>query len=401
MTPFVVSVRQLNLYIKSLLDGDSKLAYISIRGEISNFKEHFSSGHMYFTLKDNDATLKCVMFKGNASKLKFIPKEGMQVICTGRISVFERDGIYQMYAESMAPDGEGDLLATLEKLKEKLDREGLFDASRKKPIPRFPKCVGVITSETGAAIQDIFSVLGRRYPLSDIVFCPATVQGELAPGSLCEALDTMELTNADVVIIGRGGGSIEDLWCFNDEGFVRRIASFKKPIISAVGHETDFTLCDFVCDLRAPTPSAAAELAVPNAQELYASVNGFKAFLDNRINDMLELKENKLDRILKSRAFSAPEELICDRRSLMLDRVSDKAQNGFNTLLASKEKLLLAQISKLDALSPTKTLLRGYAVAEKDGNAITSVSKINVNDKISVRFSDGSAECTVDNFVKE
>lgn len=401
MTPFVVSVRQLNLYIKSLLDGDSKLAYISIRGEISNFKEHFSSGHMYFTLKDNDATLKCVMFKGNAAKLKFTPKEGMQVVCTGRISVFERDGIYQMYAESMVPDGEGDLLAALEKLKGKLESEGLFDVSRKKPVPRFPKCVGVITSETGAAIKDILSVLGRRYPLSNIVFCPATVQGELAPGSLCEALDLIEQTNADVVIIGRGGGSIEDLWCFNDEGLVRRIARFSKPIISAVGHETDFTLCDFVCDLRAPTPSAAAELAVPNAQELYASVNGFKSFLDNRLNDMLELKENKLDKILKSRAFSAPEELICDRRNLMLDRILDNTSNRFNTLLASKEKLLVAQISRLDALSPTKTLLRGYAAVEKDGKAITSVSKINIGDKISVRFSDGSTECLVDNFVKE
>ena len=258
MAPLVVSVRQLNMYIKSLLESDGKLAYISISGEISNLKQHFASGHVYFTLKDDSATLKCVMFKGNASKLKFTPLEGMQVICSGRISVYERDGVYQLYVEDMVQSGEGDLLAALEKLKEKLTKEGLFDSAVKKPIPKFPLCVGVITSETGAAIRDIFSVLGRRYPLADIVLCPATVQGEAAPGSLINALNEMEKTNADVVIIGRGGGSIEDLWCFNDEKLVRRIAEFSKPIISAVGHETDFTLCDFVCDLRAPTPSAAA-----------------------------------------------------------------------------------------------------------------------------------------------
>ena len=401
MTPFVVTVKQLNAYVKSLLDGDSRLAYISIRGEISNFKEHFSSGHLYFTLKDNDSTLKCVMFKGNASRLKFLPKEGMQVICTGRISVFERDGIYQLYAENMVPDGEGDLLAAFEKLKKKLESEGLFSPERKKPIPKFPKCVGVITSETGAAIRDIFSVLGRRYPLCNIVFCPATVQGSAAPNSLCNALDLLEKTEADVVIIGRGGGSIEDLWCFNDEKLARRIAAFSKPVISAVGHETDFTLCDFVSDLRAPTPSAAAELAVPNAEELYADIKGFSTYFEKRISEMIMLRESKLDKVLKSRAFEATEELICEKRSLTLDRITDKMQNTVDSILKNRENALLSQITKLDALSPSKTLLRGYAVVEKQNTPVTSVCKINKNDKLSVRLNDGRAECLVENIIKE
>ena len=401
MTPLVVSVKQLNLYIKSLLEADSKLAYISIRGEISNFKEHFSSGHLYFTLKDNDAAIKCVMFKGNASRLKFSPKEGMQVICTGRISVFERDGVYQMYAENMVPDGEGDLLAALQKLKSKLESEGIFDPSHKKPLPKFPKCVGVITSETGAAIKDIFSVLGRRYPLCKIVFCPATVQGSLAPDSLCNALDIIEKTDAEVVIIGRGGGSIEDLWCFNDEKLVRRIYHFSKPIISAVGHETDFTLCDFVCDLRAPTPSAAAELAVPSVEELYADIKALEALISKQTSAMVELKQSELNRIISSRAFASPEELICERRSLSLDLVTDRLAVCFNNILASKEKLLCAEIAKLDALSPTKTLLRGYACVEQNGNTVSSVSTLTKNDKITVRFNDGYADCNVENTVKE
>ena len=401
MTPFVVSVRQLNHYVKSLLEGDSKLAYISIRGEISNFKEHFSSGHIYFTLKDNEAALKCVMFKGNASRLRFIPKEGMQVICTGRISVYERDGVYQMYAENMVPDGEGDLLAALEKLKEKLEKEGLFDAAIKKTIPKFPKKVGVITSETGAAVKDIFNVLARRYPLCDVVFCPATVQGSVAPNSLCSALDLIEQTDADVVIIGRGGGSIEDLWCFNDEKLVRRIAAFNKPIISAVGHETDFTLCDFVCDLRAPTPSAAAELAVPNAEELYANVSGMKNTVSKRVFDTVDTKERDLGKIVNSRTFTFPEELICEKRSLGLDRIIERSENAFNNKISSKETALFAKITMLDALSPAKTLLRGYAAVGSEGKRVASVSDVSENDKISVTFYDGCAECTVDNIIKE
>ncbi len=397
MTPLVVSVKQLNLYVKSLLESDSKLAYISISGEISNLKQHYASGHVYFTLKDDSATLKCVMFKGNALKLRFAPKEGMQVICSGRISVYERDGVYQLYVEDMVQSGEGDLLAALEKLKEKLSKEGLFDTVRKKPIPKFPLCVGVITSETGAAIRDIFSVLGRRYPLCDIILCPATVQGESAPSSLVSALDEMEKTNADVVIIGRGGGSIEDLWCFNDEKLVRRIAAFTKPIISAVGHETDFTLCDFVCDLRAPTPSAAAELAVPSSEELMVDVLSFKNHFEKRLATIFSLKQSVLEKISQSRIFTNAGEYICEKRSLNIDFITDKIENAVNKIILTKEKGLCTQIAALDALSPSKTLLRGYASVESGGKCITSVKKISVNDSVTVRFHDGSANCSVNN----
>lgn len=395
--PPVVSVTQLNLYIKSLLEGDGKLAYISIRGEISNFKEHFSSGHLYFTLKDGTSALKCVMFRGNASKLKFIPSEGMQVICSGRISVYERDGAYQLYAEEMVPDGEGDLLLALQKLKDKLEKEGLFSAETKKVLPKFPLKVGVITSETGAAVKDIFSVLSRRYSLCDIIFCPATVQGEVAPGSLCSALDVMEQTNADVVIIGRGGGSIEDLWCFNDEKLVRRIASFTKPIISAVGHETDFTLCDFVCDLRAPTPSAAAELAVPNSEELYYDVASLSNHLEKRLSFIISSKQNDIEKLSKNRIFTNAQEYICEKRSLTIDYVADKIDNALSKIILNKEKNLCSKIASLDGLSPTKTLLRGYASVSADGNNVSSVKALSVNDNITVRFHDGEADCCVKN----
>lgn len=395
--PPVVSVTQLNLYIKSLLEGDGKLAYISIRGEISNFKEHFASGHLYFTLKDGTSALKCVMFRGNASKLKFIPNEGMQVICSGRVSVYERDGAYQLYAEDMVPDGEGDLLSALQKLKDKLEKEGLFSAETKKALPKFPLKVGVITSETGAAVKDIFSVLSRRYSLCDIVFCPATVQGETAPVSLYSALDVMEQTDADVVIIGRGGGSIEDLWCFNDEKLVRRIARFSKPIISAVGHETDFTLCDFVCDLRAPTPSAAAELAVPNSEELYYDVISLRNHLEKRLSFIVSAKQNDIEKLSKSRIFTNAQEYICEKRSLSVDYVADKIDNALGKIILNKEKNLCAKIASLDALSPTKTLLRGYASVTADGHNISSIKTLSVNDNITVRFHDGEAECSVKN----
>lgn len=399
MSGVVVTVTQLNAYIKSLIEGDNRLNFISIRGEISNFKRHFASGHIYFTLKDNSSTLKCVMFKGNAMRINFELKEGMQVICTGRVSVYERDGIYQMYAESIKSDGEGDLLLRLQQLKEKLEKEGIFDASVKRAIPKFPKKVGVITSETGAAIKDIFSVLGRRYPMCDIVLCPATVQGELAPDSLCSALDIIENTDADVVIIGRGGGSIEDLWCFNDERLVRRIYSFTKPIISAVGHETDFTLCDFVCDLRAPTPSAAAELAVPDCEELKNNIFSAKSFIEKKVVNLLATKQNALDLLLKNRIYTSPEEYIFEKRILGLDFMTEKLDNGLQKLLTLKENKCTTQIARLDALSPTKTLLRGFTCVEMGDKNISSVKSLAENDKITVRFHDGKADCTVDRIV--
>ncbi len=401
MPSTVVTVKQLNLYIKSLLEGNDRLAYISISGEISNFKRHFASGHLYFTLKDDSAALKCVMFKGNASRLRFSPEDGMKVICSGKISVFERDGVYQLYAENMTPDGEGDLMLALERIKEKLSKEGLFSPERKKAIPSFPKKVGVITSETGAAVRDIFNVLSRRYPLCDIVFCPATVQGPLAPPTLCSALDEMEKSGVDVIIIGRGGGSIEDLWCFNDETLARRIADCSIPVISAVGHETDFTICDFVADLRAPTPSAAAELAVPDATELVNKLSVLDTVIKARIEDILNAKEKSLDALMKMRVFSSPIESFCQRRALLLDAITDRINNKLDVLVSQKEKQFCIAASKLDALSPVKTMLRGFTVAQKDGKGVKTVKNLEAGDKIRVRFHDGSAECTVDNTTEE
>lgn len=396
-----VTVGQLNLYIKSLLEGDSKLSYISIVGEISNFKAHFASGHMYFTLKDDTAALKCVMFKGNAMRLRFVPKDGMKVVCSGRISVYERDGVYQLYAENMVPDGEGDLMAKLEEIKKKLLAEGLFDDSRKKPIPEFPKKVAVITSETGAAVRDIFNVLSRRYPLCDILLCPATVQGSEAPKSLISALEKVYKTDSDVIIIGRGGGSIEDLWCFNDEALARMIASSPIPVISAVGHETDFTICDFVADLRAPTPSAAAELAVPDARLLLDNVLRIERNLKAALSEKIAGREKNLSLINGSLIFSSPEDGIISKRSLLVDRTTDRICSQFDRIITKKENDFLNKISLIEALSPMKTLLRGFATAEKQGKIVSSVVQLNVGDSIKLRLFDGSADCKIQNLTEE
>ncbi len=401
MSVNTVTVGQLNLYIKSLLEGDSKLSYISIVGEISNFKAHFASGHMYFTLKDDTAALKCVMFKGNAMRLRFVPKDGMKVVCSGRVSVYERDGAYQLYAENMVPDGEGDLMAKLEKIKQKLKNEGLFDAARKRPIPKFPKKVAVITSETGAAVRDIFNVLSRRYPLSDILLCPATVQGADAPASLISALDKVYKTDSDVIIIGRGGGSIEDLWCFNDEELARKIAASPIPVISAVGHETDFTVCDFVADLRAPTPSAAAELAVPDAALLADSIFRTQRNLKTTITEKIAYREKNLSLIRCSLIFSSPEDSIISKRSLTVDRLADRMKSQFDKIITKKENDFKNKLAFLDALSPVKTLMRGFVAAEKQGRIVSSVGQLTVGDSIKLRLSDGSADCTIQNLTEE
>ena len=397
----VISVKQLNLYIKSLIEADSRLAYISLRGEISNFKSHFSSGHLYFTLKDDSASIKCVMFRGNASRVNFPLKDGMKVICSGRISVFERDGVYQLYVENIFPDGEGDLLAELERTKAKLEGEGLFDASRKKPLPKFPKKVCVITSETGAAVQDIFNILTRRYPLCDILLIPAIVQGESAPKSLIKALDMASGTDSDVIIIGRGGGSAEDLWCFNDELLARKISQTEIPVISAVGHETDFTICDFVADLRAPTPSAAAELAVPDINEIKADISHYEQIIGQRVNQIITLNNDKFKKLVSSNIFTDPAEKIVGKRYLMLDSVRDRIEGLAAKTVMTRQADFSGLAARFDALSPVKTLLRGYAVAEKNEKTIVSVREIEVGEKLTLNFSDGTADCTIDSVREE
>lgn len=391
-----ISVKQLNFYIKHVLESDSNLSYIRVAGELSNFKCNYSSGHLYFTLKDSAATIKCVMFRGNATHLSFLPQDGMSVVCSGRVSVYERDGAYQLYVEKMQPEGEGDLLAAYEKLKTKLDQEGLFDASFKKPIPKFPKKVGVITSETGAAVRDIFNVLGRRYPLCDIIFHPATVQGEGAAADLCKALDNLYATDVELIIIGRGGGSTEDLWCFNDEQLARKIFQSKVPVISAVGHETDFTICDFVADLRAPTPSAAAELAVPDITELKNAVVAMVNQLHTTVSSHINLRNNALTKAKNSGILVAPERYIIEKRALLLDTANDRLNFTFDDSLSKRTVKFTETVAKLDAFSPIKTLLRGYSVAEKNGVAVKSVKQLNKGDNITLVLSDGSANCTVD-----
>ncbi len=401
MAGSVLSVKQINTYIKSLLEGDSRLSFVRIKGEISNFRSHFASGHLYFTLKDSEATLRCVMFRGNASKLRFMPNDSMQVVCTGRISVFEKDGGYQLYVDDIIVDGNGEFSANLEKIKEKLAKEGLFEEARKRKLPKFPRKIAVITSESGAAVKDILNVLNRRYPLCQVLVIPALVQGVEAPQSLGNALDKAYITNdLDLIIIGRGGGSIEDLWCFNDETLARKISASPIPTISAVGHETDFTICDFVADLRAPTPSAAAELAVPDYKELMAQVSHYKRKICNTVTAMVDLKAALYEKIINEYFFKRPSEYLIDTRKNNLRVVLDNIRNTTERTLLNKQKNFEIAVSKLDAMSPLKLLSRGYSVAIKNNKIIKSVDCVKEKESIDLRLSDGSINCVIEKVVK-
>lgn len=401
MAPSVITVKQINQYIKSLLEGDSRLAFVRIKGEISNFKAHFTSGHLYFTLKDKDASIRCIMFRGNASKLNFLPDDSMQVVCTGRVSVYDKDGTYQLYVDDIELDGQGELAEALEKIKLKLEKEGLFDSNRKRKIPLFPKKIAVITSESGAAIKDILNVLNRRFPLCEVVIQPALVQGIDAPQSLYDSLESVyKYSNADVIIIGRGGGSLEDLWCFNDETLARKIAQSPIPIISAVGHETDFTICDFVADLRAPTPSAAAELAVPDKNELLSKISNISRKLCNVVESDLNYKNALIEKIQNEQFLKNPMEFFINKPLRENELLVDRIKNRLKLTLSEREKEFARVTAKLDALSPLKLLSKGYSVATKSENIIKSVNDISVNDNFSLRLSDGIADCTVDKVVK-
>lgn len=395
MANSVITVSQLNFYIRSLIEADSRLALIRVSGEISNFKEHYSSGHLYFSLKDSGGAVRCVMFRANAARLKTPLKDGMNVVVLGRVSVYERDGSYQLYAEEIIPDGEGDLYLKLEEIKKRLEAEGLFDVSRKIRLPKFPERVAVITSDTGAAVRDIINVLSRRWPLADILLCPSLVQGKDAPPSLINALDIAENSDADVIIIGRGGGSIEDLWCFNDEALARRISRCTKPVISAVGHETDFTICDFVSDMRAPTPSAAAEIAVPDIAEIMASVRGYEHLIKMRTSAVVRLSEAKLSRIEALQVFRDPKAFITEKREREAANLIDKMKNTLDRRLAIYEKNFVGVAAKLDSLSPLKTMARGYAIADKGGKTVTSKTELAAGDIITLRFGDGKSLCEV------
>lgn len=389
------TVSQVNRYIKSLFDQDMGMQSLFIAGEISNFSNHYKTGHMYFSLKDDNASIKAVMFSRQAVKLRFVPENGMKVIVAGRVSVFERDGVYQIYVDSMQPDGAGVLAVAFEQLKKKLEAQGLFDESHKKPLPVFPKRIGVITSPTGAAVQDIFSILGRRFPLAEIIFKGVSVQGASAPSEMIEALEEFGRKKcADVIIIGRGGGSTEDLWCFNDELLARAVYACEIPVISAVGHETDFTICDFVSDKRAPTPSAAAELAVPDLNSLLMNQASLSDRLYNAINSIINTEKRKLEAILAKRAFSDSGKFFSAEHE-EIRNLGLKLNMLMSRTVLQNKNTLTGLASSLEKLNPLSVLLRGFSLVSHNGSIIESVEKIKENDEITVSMSDGNALCQV------
>lgn len=439
--PRIYSIKEINRYIGMKLESDNLLNDVWLRGEISNFTHH-SSGHMYFTLKDKDSRLKCIMFASHNRRLPFIPREGTKVIARGNVSVYERDGTYQFYATQMQPDGIGSLYLAFEQLKKRLEAEGLFHPARKRPIPRFPKAVGVITSATGAAVRDILITLGRRHPSVPVVLYPAIVQGRQAAPDIVRAIETMNrYGEVDVLIVGRGGGSLEELWAFNEESVARSIAASKIPVISAVGHETDFTIADFVADLRAPTPTAAAELAVPHVEELKAQLEQLRQRLRQALRMSLRSKRERLLRVRRSPFFLHPRKYLLEQAE-RLDRLTDKLtlrttrlverqrerltrletalavrhpgqraalaasrrtemsrrlEQAMQALLRGKRVQLAGTVRHLDALSPLKVMSRGYSLVydERERTLIKSIRQVQPGDMVKVKLADGHLDCHV------
>ncbi len=382
-----MTVGELNENIKSIIENTASLKNVSVKGEISNFKRH-TSGHLYFTLKDEEGQVRVVMFRMAASALRFSPEDGMKVVVSASVSVYTKTGQYQLYVRDMQPDGVGALYKAFEQLKNKLYLEGLFDESRKKPIPRMPSRIGVITSPTGAAVRDIIDITGRRFPLATIYLYPSLVQGDSAEESLIRGLDYFETTGlCDVVIIGRGGGSIEDLWAFNGERLARKISGMTTPVISAVGHETDFTICDFVADLRAPTPSAAAEISVPDSRELLQWLDGVRARLCDLLLSCTERKEKMFTSLSDAFLFQA-EKVVSDRKR-ELDITENLLKSAMTPFLDKKAYALSVLSEKVQALSPLSVLSRGYALAENENGIIRSSAQLKIDDTFDLRFSDG------------
>lgn len=394
--PLVLSVSQLNRYVKSRMDADENLFNVFLVGEISNFTNHYKTGHFYFSLKDEEAQIKAVMFRQNALKVKFRPENGLRVIVRGRVSLYEAAGSYQVFVDDMQPDGVGALNLAFEQLKERLEREGLFDAAHKKPLPRFPERIGVITSETGAAVQDILNILGRRFPYAEVVLAPVLVQGEGAPAQLIDALQSFNaFKKVDVIILGRGGGSAEDLWAFNDEGLAYAVYRSQIPVISAVGHETDFTICDFVADLRAPTPSAAAELAVPDQIQLRAEIHTLLSRMQRTVTNNLREQRLRLEQSTQKSVLKNPN-LYFDTKRMQLLAVSTQFDALEKTILHRARIRLQENAAKLQALSPLSVLARGYSVTTlADGTVVHSANQLSENTEITVQLTDGKAACTV------
>lgn len=393
--PRVLSVSQINFYIKSIIENDGSLQFVLVTGEISNLTVHQRSGHIYLSLKDSNSVISAVMFAGNARRLKFRLENGMKVICRGRISVYEPSGRYQLYIEDMQPDGVGALTLAFEQLKKSLAQKGLFDNAHKKPLPKFPKTIGVITSPTGAAVQDITNIIRRRFPSADIVLAPVLVQGESAPEQLVRAVNKFSASKiADVVIIGRGGGSAEDLWAFNDEQLAYAVYNCETPIISGVGHETDFTVCDFVADVRASTPSAAAELAVPDRQELMSYYFKQKQYISAMLDRKIKTAQLRLENQQRRMSASSPK-LKAEQLEKQLSAKSEKLTRFMNIYISDKENKLIAAKGKLDGLNPLNVLNRGYAIAEKDEKIIISSKQLKDGDDFTVILSDGKINAKV------
>lgn len=387
--PKILTVSQLNFYVKSVLDSDPRLNYVFLCGEISNLTDHYRSGHIYLSLKDNKSVIRAVMFAGNARNLKFKPMEGMKVICRGRVTLYEATGQYQYYIEDMQPDGIGALYQAYEQLKEKLQSKGLFDESHKKPIPYCPKTIGVITSPTGAAVQDIKNILTRRFPSVNIILCPVLVQGDNAAPQLVDAVNKLnEYDLCDTIIIGRGGGSIEDLWAFNDENLAYAIYNSHIPVISAVGHETDFTICDFVSDLRAPTPSAGAELAVPDRNEILQNLDAQRQYLSSLMDKKLIENNNIVSEMTTKLLSLSPDDKIAKLYN-DLDFLSQKYENNSNRIFQNTTNKIELLATKLESLNPISTLKRGYSVVTNNDKTVTSVKDVKNGDTLAINVTDG------------
>ena len=390
----VHSVSDVNRYLKDLLAGEPLLQGVSVRGEISNFKQ-YPSGHCYFTLKDTNSALKCVMFRSRAQYLRFLPQNGMQVVAGGSIAVYERDGVYQLYVDSLIPEGTGDLALAFEQLKEKLAAEGLFDPARKQPLPAFPKKIGVVTSSAGAVLRDIYRVSKRRWPGIQLVLYPVQVQGEGAAEQIARGIDFFaEEYAVDVIIAGRGGGSMEDLWAFNEEPVVRAIAACPVPLISAVGHETDFTLADFAADVRAATPSQAAELAVPDRLEVMRQVESLTGQLTRQVQRELALRRQRLEGLLNSRVMREPQSMLAERRQ-RLDFLLAGLQRTAKVELQSKQHKLGLILNRLAAINPVAVMGRGYGIVTKQDKLVSSIQTVEIDDELQLTFTDGHVQAKV------
>ena len=397
----ILSVSQVNMYIKALLDEIPQVKNVYICGEISNFKHYYNSGHMYFTLKDDKSQLKAVMFKNDNYRLKFTPENGMKVICFGQVGVYERDGVYQLYCRDMQPDGVGALTIAFEQLKVQLAQEGLFDEEHKKAIPKFPQKIGVATSKMGAAVEDIKNVISRRYPLCEIIIVPTMVQGESAAQDIADSIRFIdENLGVDTIIVGRGGGSLEDLWAFNEEIVARAIFACKTPVISAVGHETDFTISDFVSDMRAPTPSAAAELAVPDIKSLIFQLNNFSVSIEKSLDFKISQCENSIKRYKDFFSKSNVDLFYANIRDKMA-QYNEKLKDSITRIIENQTNTLSKNAEMLDNLSPLKILSRGYSVVKNEKfDIVTDSENINVGDNVEIILSNGAFKATVNEVTK-